>query len=443
MILNSPGRSYLCDRYLHGFMNKFFLLIYFILICTAAIGQQNFQYYYGQAREAYKAGDHAKFYELTVKANELHPYHQGALYYRGVAAALTNRPDEAVRYLRDAVLVNAQFDLSIDELKSLASQKDFEALKSLQQNLRLPVIHSDTAFVLKDRTLHLESVAAGEKNGVFYLSSIRKRKIVKVDEKGNATDFTKSGQDGLTSVLSVKIDKTKKVLWVCSSPMPEMENYDTISVSSVVKYDLKSGKLLVKYIPDASVKNSVFGDLILNKKGEVFISDTQNNTVFKVNEATKKLEPYFTSQEFWNIQGITFSADEHFLFIADYIKGIFRLDTQTKELIQLTKEPLVSLKAIDGLIWYQNSLIAIQNGVVPMRVTRYLLNPSLDNITQFEIIDRAHPSFNDPTNGCISNSTLYYVANSQWGGYDDKHQLTFIDKLQDIVILKTDLKKIR
>src|SRR5690242_10540375 len=108
-------------------MNKLFSII-FMLICSAAVGQQNFQYYYGQAREAYKAGDYAKLYDMIVKANDLHPYHQGALYYRGVAAALTNRPDEAVQYLRDAVLINTQFDLSIDELKSLAGQKDFEVL---------------------------------------------------------------------------------------------------------------------------------------------------------------------------------------------------------------------------------------------------------------------------------------------------------------------------
>src|SRR5688572_9645303 len=128
-------------------MTRLFLFISLILIFSEAAGQQNFQYYYGQAREAFKSGDHAKFYDMIGKANELHPYHQGALYYRGVAAALNNRPDEAVNYLRDAVLVNAQFDLSIEELKSLSNQKDFEALKSLQQNLRLPIVHSDTAFI--------------------------------------------------------------------------------------------------------------------------------------------------------------------------------------------------------------------------------------------------------------------------------------------------------
>jgi hypothetical protein len=404
--------------------------------------QQNLQYYYSQAREAYKAGDPAKFHDMIIKASELHPYHQGIMYYRGIAAALTQHPEEAVQFLREAILVNATFDLALGDLSSLSGQQEFESLKILQKELQQPVLHSDTSSVLKDRSLHLETVAAGEKEGIYYLSSVHQRKVLKVDKMGAVTDFTKTAQDGMTAVLGIKVDQKRKLLWTCSSPMPEMVNFDTLSVSAVYKYDLHTGKLLERYTPQPSGEGFVFGDLILNKKGEVFISDTQTNTLYTVNESIQALESFYTSEEFWNIQGITFSSDEKFLFISDYIKGLFRLNMETKELIQLTRESLVSLKSIDGLLWYQNSLIAIQNGVVPMRVTRYFLNSTLDTITRFEIIDRAHPAFNEPTNGCIVGDTLYYIANSQWGGYDDQHQLKPVDQLQDIVILKADLTKI-
>ena len=422
-------------------MKKHALLIG-LLFTIYSVNGQNFQQYYTQAREAYKGGDNAKFYELIVRASDLHPYHQGVMYYRGVAAALTGHSDEAIHYLHEAILINATFDLSIQELNVLSLQPGFVKLKEEQQELLKPIVHSTTAFTVSDRTLHPESIASGEKENEYYLSSVHKRKILKV-KNGKVSDFTTSAQDGITSLLGIKVDKNKKVLWACSSPMEEMENFDTVSRSAVFKYDLKSGKLLNKFTPDASVKNSIFGDLILNKKGEAFISDTQSNTVFKVNESVKKLEAYYTSDQFWNIQGITFSEDERYLFIADYIKGLFRLDTQTKELIQVTREPNVSLKSIDGLIWYQHSLIAIQNGITPMRVTRYFLNDKLDAITRYEIIDRGLESFNEPTNGCVLNDTLYYIANSQWSGYDEKHQLKPVDQLQDVIILKTNLKEIR
>lgn len=424
-------------------MKKHLLLLVFTAAMITTSAQQNFQYYYGQAREAAKAGDAAKLYEMSVKANELHPYHQGALYYRGIGSAMTNKPEEAIRCLRDAILINASFSLTTNELSSLSGNKEFEALKEFQKEITTPVTHSDTAFTLKDRSLHLETVAQGEKSGVYYFSSIHKRKVLRMDEKGKVIDFTSRAQDGTTAVLGLKVNKEKNLLWVCSSPMEVMENYDTALRSSVCLYNLKTKKLLAQYTPDPSIKNSIFGDLILNKKGEVFISDSPNNIIFKVNESSGQLESFYTSEELWNIQGITFSEDEQYLFIADYIKGIFRLTLATKELIQVSREPLISLKGIDGLMWYKGSLIAIQNGVSPMRVTRYYLNSAFDKITRFEIIDRAHPAFNEPTNGCIIDDKLFYVGNSQWSGYDNNNKLKPVDQLQDIVILKTDLKKIK
>lgn len=420
------------------------LTICLILMALIATGQEkNLQYYYSQAREAQKSGDHATFHEMISKANELHPYHQGIMYYRGLAAALTNRPEESIQFLREAILIDATYNLQTEELKSLSPHTDFKALLQLQEKLKQSTIHADTAWIMRDRTLHPESVAAGEKNGVYYLSSVHRRKIVKVDQKRNVTDFTTPAQDGMTSVLGIKVDQSKKVLWACSSPMKEMQNYDTIASAAVFKYNLETGKLLAKYSPEIEKQGFSFGDLLLNKHGEAFISDSQNNIVFKVNEATGKLEVYFTSDEFWNIQGIAFSENEEFLFISDYIKGIYRLNTKTKELIQLMREPLVSLKSVDGLHWYKNSLIAIQNGVKPMRVMRYILNPTLDKVVNYQVIDHNHPAFNEPTNGCIIGDTFYYVANSQWGGYDDQHNLKPVDQLQDIIILKADLSKLK
>jgi len=286
--------------------------------------------------------------------------------------------------------------------------------------------------------LHIESIAAGEKKDVFYLSSVHKRKVIRINNNNRVEDFTMEGQDGATSILGLKIDSHKKYLWICSSPMPEMINFDSTSRSTVLKYDLKTKRLLKKFVME---KESVFGDLILNKKGEALISDSRNNIIYKANESNGNLEVYFSSPEFWNIQGITFSEDEKLLFISDYIKGIYQLNTETKELTKLEKEPSVSLKSVDGLIWYKNSLIAFQNGITPMRATRYFLNKSLTMITHYEIIDRDHPAFNEPTNGCVAGQILYYVANSQWGGYDEHHHPKPAEQLQDIVILKYSLPK--
>jgi tetratricopeptide (TPR) repeat protein len=137
-------------------MLRIFFSICFVFATCSAFAQQTLQYYYAQAREAQKSKDYPLFHEMISKASELHPYHQGIMYQRAIAAALTNRNEEAIQYLKEAILIYSPYDLNIDEFKLLQGTKDFEALKTLQKELQHSVIHSDTAFVVKNRTLHLE-----------------------------------------------------------------------------------------------------------------------------------------------------------------------------------------------------------------------------------------------------------------------------------------------
>jgi hypothetical protein len=409
-----------------------------LLLWYSVVGQdKNLQFYYAQAQAAYKAKAYPKFYEMIKEANTLHPYHQGILYQLGLAAALTGHKAEAFVNLKKAILIDTGFKLEgLTDFNSIKATPDFNALLDLQKEWSRPVIHSDTAMILKDRKLHTEGIAFDPANKNFYLGSIHLRKIVKTTLQGPVTDFCESGFDGMTSIFGIKIDDKNKVLWACSSPMPEMEHFDSTARSAVFKFDLTTGKLIEKIQRPHWENDGVFGDLVLSPQGEVFVSDGKNNMIFVVNEKTQQLEPFFTSLEFWNLQGLAFSETGKYLFAADYVKGLYRLDLKSKELISIPCPPDVSLKGIDGLNFYGNSLIAIQNGVSPLRVMRYFLNTDQSQITRFEVIDRKHPAFDEPTMGVIVGNDFYYIANSQWNGYDARHHIKAEDKLEDIVILK-------
>ena len=167
------------------------------------------------------------------------------------------------------------------------------------------------------------------------------------------------------------------------------------------------------------------------------LNDTNRyNIIWTLSPITDQLEVYYTSPEFWNIQGLTFNQNQDWIFISDYVKGVFKINLSTKELKKIATGQEVSLKGIDGIYFYKGTLIAIQNGVNPLRVTHYYLNERQDEIIDYKIIDNNHPDFNEPTLGVIIDKDFYYIANSQWGGYDSDNKIKPNEMLKDIVILK-------
>lgn len=407
-------------------------------ICFA---QDSLAYYFSKAKEAQASKDTIAFYGMMKNARRIHPYHPTVLFYSAQASAMISRDDETYQHLRNLVRINVNADLNHIAFSRIATTDRFNGLLAFRDTLRKPVLNSTEAFVIRDRQLHIESIAVGETDDVFYLGSIHKRKIIRSDTKGNITDFTAGGQDGLTSVFGIKVDRKSNTLWACSSPVPEGEGFDSTLASGVFRYDLKSKKLLQRFTPvKPADKGHIFGDLTLDPKGNAYVSDSKNNIIYVADTKSGKLVEFFTSGEFWNLQGIAFNDDASVLFIADYVKGLYCLKIKDRSLTKLPDNLDLSLKSVDGLTFYRNSLIAIQNSITPMRVTRYFLDKDQKSIVKADVIDSAHPSFNEPTIGTVSGGYFYYVANSLWSGYTKEGQLKPLDQLQDVVILKSKLK---
>jgi len=410
------------------------LLISSITLCPA----QELQQLYSDAMIAYRNKNYVNFYTHIKQANTLNPYHEGILYQLGIAAALTGKKDEAIHSLRQAILINSDFKLEgIADFKMIKDSKEFKDLLTFQKEWQTPVINSEIAFTLKDRSLHPEPIAYDAVHHTFYLGSIHQRKIIKVLPNGSVIDFCPPAYQGMSSVMGIKADTLRNLLWVCSSPLPEMINYDSTTRPMVFKFDLATGHLLHQFI---APKKGVYGDLILDSKGKVYLSDSETNELSTVNEKTNQVEPFYYSSEFISVQGITLSSDEKSLFIADYEKGIFKLDIRAKKLSLITTAKDVSLKGIDGIYFYQHSVVAIQNGVVPARSVQYYLGKGETTIIDYKIIDRKHPDFGEPTLGVITGNMFYYIANSQWGGYDSRHQQKPASQLKDVVVLKSALR---
>jgi hypothetical protein len=109
--------------------------------------------------------------------------------------------------------------------------------------------------------------------------------------------------------------------------------------------------------------------------------------------------------------------------VADYSHGILAVDLNTRQVRSLPAPPRTTVLGIDGLAWYQSSLIAIQNGVSPPRVLRLQLDGPGQRITEVRVLDRNLTHATEPTIGTVWDRRYFYVANSQWEAYDDGGRL--------------------
>lgn len=93
------------------------------------------------------------------------------------------------------------------------------------------------------------------------------------------------------------------------------------------------------------------------------------------------------------------------------------MPTKTKTWLAYPQD--ASAKGIDGLIFYKNNLVAIQNGVKPIRVTELKLNKQQNQISSFKILDNNRPEFDEPALATVVGNKVYFFANSPWKAYDE------------------------
>lgn len=393
-----------------------------------------------QATEDYKAKDYTKFLENIRRASKLRPNHPRLLYNLADAYALNNKPEDALKILKRLAAMDLFFDAGKDDdFNSLFDSPEFKAIQNEFAENQKAVNKSQKAFSIPEKDLITEGIAYDAKTKRFFVSSIHKRKIVAIDKRGKVSDFSFEA-DGLWSVSGMRVDEKRNILWATTTAFPQMKDFQKADdgKSAVFKYDLKTGKLLNKFQLSNETDKHALGDLTLAKNGDVYASDSVSPNIYRIDVRTNKMEIFLSSDNFSSLQGLAFSADEKYLFAADYSKGVFRIEMKNKKILQIAPDENTNPIAIDGLYFKNGNLIAIQNGFRPHRVARFVLNKDFTAITRSETLEANHADFNEPTLGTFVGDDFYYIANSQWNLTNEDGTLTK-DKLKEPVILRLKL----
>lgn len=393
------------------------------------------------AMKAYKEKDFILTRRYLQQAVELRPDHPTLLYNLSGVNALLGNESEAIGLLQRVAAMGLIYAPEADDdFASVRGSNAFQSIVEAFGRNRRPIGNPTIACTLPSGDLIAEGLAYDSVAGTMFVGSVRKRQILSIERDGVIKEFSRE-QDSLWGVFGMKVDPKARILWVCTSALPQMEGYresDQFRVA-VCKYDLEKRMLLWKYELDDRSKPHLFGDLTLDPEGEVFISDSRSSSIFMIPKQEDSLVLFLQSSSFASLQGMEFSPDGKTLFVADYSRGIFAVAVGTRQPMLLPPLPDATLLSIDGLYRHGNDLIAIQNDIRPSRVVRLVMSRDFKSILRLETINANHPEFFDPTLGVVVGDELFYHANGQWDAFDDKGMRVEGKGTKAHVILRTAL----
>jgi hypothetical protein len=398
---------------------------------------------WARASTALEARDYATVRRELDRAASAWPTQPAYLWGRAVGALLTNDTAAVLDALNTYSALGLGRDLHADaRFANLAKQQRFAPVVARLDSNLAPVVRSHVVASLTDSTFWPEGVDYDPRSHRYYVGSVRHRTIAEVVNGKVTRELWARGQAGVGAVLGVRVDTTRGVLWATLAGVPQMEGYTPAdsSIAAIVRVRIADGTIERRWDLPPTPRGHALGDLTIGPNGDVFITDSNDPVLYRLRPGADTLEsirhPLFRS-----LQGMATPPDANVLYVADYSHGMLRVDLATQAVTRLDDAPSSTSLGCDGLVWYRGSIVAIQNGVAPARIMRFVLDRTGTRIARAEVLDRNTGIADEPTIGTIAGGEFVYVANSQWEKFTESGARIPARRLTAPVLLSVPLRR--
>ena len=414
------------------------LPVLFVYLSLTAVFSDVFADDYTDARAelvaAYQQADYAAMRTAARKALAARPGYPGALFNLALAQALDDDPTASLQTLRDLSSVGVDFGVADrEEFAGLKDLLDWSEYEAAVRRLYEPIGVAEIVATLDTDDFIPEGIAV-DSDGRFYLGSIHHGDLVRIGESAETLSTPKNGH---WSIFGMRFDE-QGGLWFASAAIPQFaEAEEDIGDSGLFRYDLASGELSEKALLLSFDDAHVLGDLVLAPGDVIYTSDSLTGILYRYSLESADFQVVVDRNVFVSPQGLVLDDTAQFLYVADYVGGLYRVRLETGEIDKVTIEANVTDYGIDGLYRYGNELIAIQNGIRPHRVIALTLSDDGLSIIAVRTIASNLDEFDEPTLGLVSGDDFYFVANSHWNRFDADNNLP--EGLSGPIILRVSL----
>jgi len=381
---------------------------------------------------AYQAQDYDAMVVAARSSLAARPGYPGALFNVALAEALNGNPSESLSTLKQ--LLAQGIDFGAGEMDQFAALRDLPEWNDFQRGVELlyePAGEAEVTLQLDIDRFIPEGIALGA-DGAIYLGSIFKGQLVRAVDQSNVV----SERQGHWSVFGMNFHDDGS-LWFASSAVAQMDGVgDDLGRTGVFRMDVTTGEVMRSAMLPQHDDEQLLGDLIISDDA-LFTTDSLTGAVYRYDIEADEFTAIVERGEFGSPQGLVLDTTGEYLYVADYIGGLFRVSLEDGSRVRLRLPDSVTDYGIDGLYRYKDELIAIQNGIRPHRVTAFRLSGDGLAIERARNLASNLEQFDEPTLGVVRGDDFYFVANSHWNRYDAKNRLP--DGLTGPIVLKVSL----
>ena len=368
---------------------------------------------------AYRTEDFAAMQVAARKALVARPGYPAAKLNLALAQVLSGDAQAALDTLQ--ALAASGIDFGVDgmpEFGALTSLPGWTDYETVIRSLNRPAGNAVIAFQYPTSDFVPEGIAV-DADGRLYLGSIRHGMILRL---GTETEILSDGS-GHWSVFGMRLDG-EGGLWFASAAVPEFAGdvADT-GRTGLFRLDLDSRRIDTRaLLPDIG-EAQVLGDFVFLDDRAILATESLTGRLYRYDIASAEFSELVGPGSLRSMQGLVLDATGDYLYVADYVGGLFRVRLSDNSVERVESGDTTSLFGIDGLYRHGRELIAIQNGIRPHRVVGLTLSEDGLQVTASRVLARGLEQFDEPTLGVVRGDTFYFVANSHWNRFDREGNL--------------------
>lgn len=370
-----------------------------------------------KANEAYAAKDYLTFRNALERLNIMRPYNSEYMYQLVVAYALLDEKTPAYNLMLKMQQQGLSYDFSKnDSTMNIRNTEVFDYVNDMMVMAGDPVGESEAVFTLPDSVVNPEAMAWDESRQKFLIGTVTEGAILAVGKDGQVTElFKANAENGMWAVFDIQVDQARNRIWVSSAAIPAFSGFDAVDRgrSALFEFNLETLQLVRRYPVPVDGRPHILGSMTLAPNGDIFIVDRALPFVYSMKAGEQKLKVVLASQEMISMRGIAISSDGSIMYVADRELGVLALDMKGDRAMKLLVPETLNMGGIDGLYWWDNHLVIIQNGIRPQRVMRLQLDATGTQVEAVRPLAIAQPEFDFPSFGTLQGTDLYYFANSQ------------------------------